>query len=131
MRPPNLESHLQNYLRSSKNLKFEWGINDCALWVAGFATVVLGTDFAAEWRGKYSTERQAQEYLLAAGYTDMTEVVSMHAGEVPVSMCQRGDIVLHPAQALGLCAGRRSYFLTEERGLIAVPTLPCRKAWRF
>lgn len=40
-----------------------WGKDDCALAIANIDCSVLGIDTAAEWRGRYKTERGAKRLL--------------------------------------------------------------------
>jgi hypothetical protein len=44
-------------------------------------------------------------------------------------LAQRGDIVLHKSQALGVCVGAEVFCLSEA-GLSSVPLTECQTAWR-
>jgi hypothetical protein len=120
------ESLLAAHLQPTE---FVWGKHDCALWAADWVCKATGNDFGADWRGQYATEDEAQELMQARGFSGPEGIADAHLEPVPVALAHRGDIMLHPTGALGICAGAYSYFLTG-RGLTRIPTLLCKRAWR-
>ena len=129
MRKQGWELVLADYLLAKP--EFRWGVNDCALWVSSFCDDVTGSDHARKWLGRYDDEAGALALMAERGYANPEAVADANLKPKSILLAGRGDCVLHPQGALGLCDGRRSYFLTEDRGLIAWPTLKCLKAWEI
>lgn len=130
MRIENWETELYSYLEASKSLQFEWGVNDCALWASSFVDKITGSAFADNWRGLYNDEDGANALMAGRGFANCEAVADSLAESKPVKRAGRGDIVLHPSGALGICDGRKSYFLTPDKGLAAILTVSCKKAWK-
>lgn len=107
---------------------FEWGRNDCALFAADWVRKCTGTDHAKGWRGKYSTEKGAKIKLTRAGFASVEAIADSCLASRPLGFASRGDVVLHPQGALGVCNGLKSHFLTAE-GMTTFDTLACTKAW--
>jgi len=129
MRVNNWEQILADYLQSSQNIQFEWGQNDCALWASTFADLVNGTSIAEDWRGLYGDEEGANDLMLERGFANCGDIADSHFTSKPLKRASRGDMVMIASGALGICDGRRSYFITPQKGLGAVLTLSCIKAW--
>lgn len=129
MRTEGWEKSLYDYLEASKNTPFVWGQSDCAIWASSFVDTITGSSHASEWVGLYDDEEGATELMLARGYANPEAIADAFLDTKPVKTAQRGDLVLHPCGALGLCAGRLSYFLTPTKGLVATMTNACAKAW--
>jgi hypothetical protein len=121
------ESRLAAYIESAG--PFAWGERDCALWCAGWVKECTGQDFLADWQRQYSTEEEARALMVRRGFRDAQAVADAHLQERPLKLAQRGDIVLHPCGALGICNGRFSHFLGES-GPFKENTLDCRRAWQ-
>lgn len=131
MRIENWEGVLYEYLEASKDLQFQWGKNDCCLWAAKFVDSITGSNIAIDWIGLYGDEDGANLLMLERGFTSCEMVMESLAISKPIKMAGRGDIVQHKNGALGICDGRKSYFLTPNNGLGAVLTISCKKAWRI
>lgn len=129
MRIDNWEQVLADYLTASQTLQFEWGKNDCALWASSFVDMVTGQAIAEGWRGFYDSEAGANALMLERGFANCEAIADYHLQQKPLKMASRGDLVLHPCGALGICDGRRSYFLSPDRGFSAMLTIQCKKAW--
>jgi hypothetical protein len=129
MRNQGWEQALYDYLEASKNTPFIWGQTDCAIWASTFVDQITGTNHAAQWAGLYDTEEGATALMIARGYANPEAIADAALTSRPVKTAQRGDLMLHPCGALGLCAGRLSYFLTPTHGLTPLPTTHCTKAW--
>src|SRR5689334_21603842 len=112
MRPEGWESLLYHHILEARGKPFEWGTHDCVIWSADWLHKIKGEDPAAEWRGKYSTEKEAQALFASLGVADQSELPSKFLAEIPVAFAQRGDIMLHPSGMLGICDGAHAYFLT-------------------
>lgn len=128
MRVSGWESLLAEYLQASRDREFAWGLNDCALWAANWVLLATGADFLSTWKGDYATARSAARLMRERGFASVADIADRHLPAKPVALAARGDLVLHPQGALGLCAGRLSHFVMAA-GLTAAETLACPKAW--
>ena len=129
MRIEHWEDELYAYIEASKDLQFEWGQNDCSLWAAAFVDNITGSSIVNDWRGLYGDEDTANLLMLERGFANCEMVADSIAPSKSVKMASRGDIVLHQSGALGICDGRKSFFLTPEKGLVSALTVTCKKAW--
>lgn len=129
MRVSNWEILLHDYLQSSKDLSFQWGVTDCATWVSDWRKILTGQDAAIAWRGKYKTERGAMLQIKRAGFDTMADWVDNILGErlsTPF-LAQRGDIGM-VQNALGIVAGKDICALSPH-GLLAFPIDQMQIAW--
>lgn len=131
MRIGNWENELVNYLEISNSISFEWGQNDCCLWVSKFVDKIKGYNNSKDWIGLYDTEEGANALMQSRGFADTAAIADSVLPVKPLKQAKRGDIILHPCGALGICDGRRSYFLTPDKGLSVMLTLQCVKAWEL
>jgi hypothetical protein len=93
------ELKLDDFIKSRQNVKFEWGIHDCALFACDAIREITGTDPAYYFRGKYKTKDEA--YLLLkefarGGLEETVEKLSLEFGfdEISDKFAGRGDWVL-------------------------------------
>lgn len=128
MRNQRWESTLASYLEQSSKIAFQWGVNDCALWVARYYDQLTGSTLSDEWAGLYDTEEGADQLLQERGYKSVTDIVDVFLPSKSLKFAQRGDIVAFNG-ALGICDGRRSYILTKERGMFPILTSNCQRIW--
>ena len=131
-RYPDWEKRLRTYLDSRKTMPFEWGVNDCATFIAGAVTAMTGVDVYDGFKGIYDTEEGSREALKTAGAGTLHRTVAKWLGKSkPAAQAKRGDVVMKDNFTLGICLGRWSMFVGQEaeEGLIHVPTLECRKAF--
>lgn len=94
-RLPNWETRLIAFLQQAQQRPFVWGEFDCALAVADALHAVTGGDFAADWRGRYRSERSATKQLLKRGFTSVYHALSAALHQRPTTATQwlgRGDI---------------------------------------
>lgn len=129
MRVDGWESRLAGYLEQARHQPFAWGENDCALWSARWVRTATGRDFLPDWRGRYSTRLGAVRLMKRRGYDGVEDIADAVLPPVPPQFARRGDLVLHPQGALGICAGRLAYFLGEA-GPTALETAACPAAWK-
>jgi len=126
------------YLRAADTKRFGYGANDCCLFVAGAVLAMTGTDIAAEFRGKYSSRKEALSLALSyAGKRSVRALVEKGLGAlpvVPVLCAQRGDIALVKRSrdvSLGLVALDGKAILAAGRdGLLRLPLTLGLRAWR-
>lgn len=129
MRIETWDVSLIEYLDAAKNITFEWGVNDCALWASSFVDLITGSNYAADWINQYTNEEEAIALMTSRGFASYEEIADSHLPIIKTRQASRGDLVLHESGALGICDGRRSWFLGAS-GIGAVLTLSCVKAWR-
>jgi hypothetical protein len=128
MRCENWPSVLNDHLTNVPT--FQWGQNDCALWCGDWLAKATGIDFTPEWRGKYATKQEALTFMIGKGFAHYCDIINSYLLPKQIAFAQRGDIMLHPTgNALGICNGYYSHFLTEN-GTIRTETLTCSRAWR-
>lgn len=121
---------LDDLITEARSRPFEWGKHDCGTFAAEVVRTLTGQDLPLP-RG-YSTERGAKLAMRRkTGRSDMAGATSYFLGpplDSPLQ-AQRGDVVLHETQALGVCIGAQAMCLSES-GLVAVPLSECVTAWR-
>lgn len=103
---------------------FVWGEWDCCLFAAHVVRAMTGEDFAKSFRG-YRTKNDALKLLKQHG--GVSGIASKFLPEIPTTFACRGDVV-EIDDALGICIGQWSMFLTET-GLVQLPTLDGVRAW--
>ena len=130
MRFEGWEKLLQQHIKTAKDITFEWGKHDCALWCADWVNIATGVDHASKWRGLYTTRIELDVVLAKLGYDSVDAIADELAPSMHQAFAQRGDIVKHPIyDSLGICDGILTVFLTEK-GIIKVRTVDCVKAWK-
>jgi hypothetical protein len=130
MRNEGWEAILHDHINQARASDFRWGTLDCAMWCAGWILKATGNDLASAWRGQYSDEETLQKLMQREGFSSYEAIAdSTPLPAIPVSLAQRGDIMLHPQNCLGICNGISTYFLTDK-GFLRFPTLKCLKAWK-
>ena len=90
---------------------FVWGADDCCLFAADVVLAMTGEDYAAEFRGKYSTARGALSALKKYGKGDIEKTLDSKFDRRGFPM--RGDVVMaviDGQQALGICVGTQAAF---------------------
>ena len=126
-----------NIIQKYGNLPFIWGVNDCCLFSANILHEVRNIDYAQDLRGKYFSKQQAYKLLDEVYSTNnLMQVVSIILGKemkenfIEVSP---GNIVCFDNKdntySIGVNFGARSYFISEEKGLVAVPNRICKGFW--
>jgi hypothetical protein len=109
---------------------FEWGSQDCCLWAADCVLAVSGVDYAAPFRGRYSTAAGALEMLLAAGgLVALADQVGPRISALMASFGDIGIVQLEDRQLLAVCAGE-VWLAPAAAGLAARPLPEALVAWR-
>lgn len=132
-RLPHWSLRLAEYLAQRRRLPFAWGSHDCCQYVRRGLQAMCGRDPARGWGlRRYTTALGAQRQLDRLGGV---EALPARAGlaEIPLRLAQRGDVVVgvDPVGriALGFATGTQAAF-ADPAGLLFMPLLNCRKAWR-
>jgi hypothetical protein len=116
-------SRLIQYLAAASRKPFREGQHDCALFLAGAVEAMTGVDYAAPYRGRYTTLRGGMRILRKDGFADHIVLARAHLHEKPISFAAEGDgAYLHAEGSvqLGLVQGAQVYVLRPE-GLGLVP----------
>lgn len=108
---------------------FRPGRHDCALFAAGWVTLVTGRDLARGWRSTYRSLKRGQQLLDEAGFADHVALAAAYLFEIAPAFAQPGDIAVLEDNAFGLVAGEMIYCLRPE-GLGLVPRSAMRRAFQ-
>lgn len=122
-RLPDWRKRLLVYLQAAARKPFEAGVHDCALFLAGGVQAMTGRDYAAAYRGQYTTTKAGLKLLRAAGFADHVDLAKSTLPAKAVSMGFEGDGAVigdGPVPALGIVQGAGIYVLRRE-GLGIVP----------
>lgn len=91
-RLPDWSPRLDAWIAKSAAMPFDWGRHDCALNAGSVVEAETGRDFAADYRGKYSTFEGGLKLLRKAGFKDHAELAASLFPEIPPSFGQIGDL---------------------------------------
>lgn len=111
MRHEDWPERLQAYVESHRNAAWVWGQHDCAMFASGAVQSVNGTDPFATYRGRYSTEAEAERLIDAAGgFEALCTSVLGEPQRAADARPRRGDLVYGPlrkdgAEGLAVCLG--------------------------
>jgi hypothetical protein len=124
---------LDKFFRANARTPFSWGVFDCCLFAADAIQAMTGTDLAAAYRGKYSSEEEAM--ALAGSIQGVCESVTTEFNlvEVRPSFSQRGDLVVFQQaqnQLVGLIALNSLIIYPSATGLSFSPRSAQLRAWR-
>jgi len=114
--------------------EFDWAEFNCALFAADAVKVQTGVDFAKAYRGP-KTKRGMISRLRKVCGGDVVAAATKELGQpINVRLANRGDVVaavFNGENALGICLGSSSAFISEFDGLIYIPTGKCIEAWKI
>ena len=125
------QARLQAFVCSRLHMPFEWGSNDCCLFVADGVRAITGHDPAADVRGKYRTERGALRMIQRFGGLQAIGAARFGA-EIAPAFAQAGDVgllTIDDRQSLALCAGD-GWIGAGAQGLVRAPLAAATMAWR-
>lgn len=111
-RRPDWRSALVAWLHDVRKTPFDQSNHDCALFAAGAVNAMTGMDFAAAYRGRYTTTRGGLRVLRRDGFADHVALAAAHLPACPLSALREGDLVVIPApvgRALGVVQGAMAY----------------------
>jgi len=94
MRFPDWTSRLHETIKAASERPFSWGENDCCMFVADCCVATCGTDPAADYRGRYSTEVGAKR-VLSKGHGGLDSALDSCFQRIEPAFAQRGDVCLH------------------------------------
>lgn len=122
---------LIEYLGEASRLPFVEGEHDCALFLAKGVRAMTGQDYAAPYRGRYTTTKGGIRILRKAGFDDHIALAAHHLPERPVAMARAGDGAVVPTDegpALGIVQGEGVYVLGPD-GMGVVPLTTAIRAF--
>lgn len=126
-------SRLLAAVHDAERTPFAWGSHDCALFAANVVQSMTGEDFAAPFRGRYSTGTGALLALRSNGAEDLADYVTRVLGEpIAPALARRGDVVMFSAaegDALGVVVGAEAA-AAGPQGITWIPMAAWSKAWR-
>lgn len=131
-RLPDWRPRLVTYLTQASAGAFEYGSHDCALFFAGAAQAQTGVDYAAPYRGRYTTLRGGLRILRKDGFEDHIALAAHHLPEIAPAFAWPGDgmvVDTDEGPALGVCQGRAVYLLGPNGGGL-VSILAATRAFR-
>lgn len=134
------QSALSAFLIEQDHRIFEYGKWDCCLFACDAVAVMTGVDVAADYRGGYTTRRQALQAIRArtGKRTVLAVAESVTAAfdmpTIRIALAQRGDVALLKRgrdYSLGIVdlTGERIAVAAAE-GLLRVPMQTAMTAWR-
>lgn len=128
MRKEGWELRLSEYIQSRVNTPFQWGEHDCSLFVLDCADVQLGSSYADDWRGSYSTAIGAKRKLTENG--DYEGILDSYGFvKKPVALAQRGDLAFMDGDmAMGIVVGD-TVVSTGMDGLVSLPITNAIHVW--
>lgn len=84
---------LIQYIESQIGIPFEYGVNDCPLFVAGAIDVLHGTKLREKYTGKWHNQKSAWKYARKNG--SMSEVCKkLGYKPIEIAYIQTGDIII-------------------------------------
>lgn len=126
---------LLEFVESRKDVPFEWGKQDCCLFAADAVVAMGGEDYAAPYRGKYSTEIGAKRLLSKSAKDGLNGLISDILEPIDKNMAQRGDVVLFDGgngDTLGIY-WMGGIFCAGEQGAVLIDAAhdKIHMVWRF
>lgn len=119
MRLPDWEPRFAAYISAVASRPFRAGRHDCALFAAGGIDALTGINPAADWLGRYSSQRAGIDLIRGTGYRDHVDFAARHFPAITRAEALPGDLVVIRAgrqRALGLLQGAAVY-VPGRRGL--------------
>jgi hypothetical protein len=123
---------LTNFVKDKKHVPFEWGVNDCCLFVADMTIAITGVDPAATFRGTYKTELGAMKALKKQGFDDVEAVLNGAFGSTVSRLdVRRGDVVLFENAGRDIAGVMFGEVLAPGNfGIETFSPLVIKKVWR-
>lgn len=130
---------LHEYLSRHGAAPFDWGINNCCHWAAGWMRHATGI-WPMQGLPETPTPRAARRLVRQLGGT-LAAAWTRQLGRAPLPalQAQLGDLVLVPVpagaggtgEAVGVCTGRHAVCIGTQGLLAHVEMQHCTHAWRL
>jgi hypothetical protein len=123
---------LHDFVDGAKRRPFDWGTNNCALFVASAVAAMTGEEIAKSYR--FKTERGALAVLKREGFDNLADMAASKLEEIHISQAHIGDVAAIPADSpfgfvLGIVNGETILALRPD-GMGVVPLLSATRAFR-
>lgn len=122
---------LTRFIEERRRMPFAWGLNDCCFFASDWVLLATGKDFAAEYRGKFSSALPALRYLKDHGGVEA--FVERAGGKrIDPRLARRGDVVARDVGSgigLGVCIGALAAFVAEDG--LRFADFSSGSCWRF
>lgn len=118
----------REYIEKTQQGSFEYGTNDCALWVGKYVYLLNGLDLFSKYLGEYKTWSGGREALRKFGDKGLRDYLDNHFETIKILFAARGDLVMYRG-GVGICQGKFSFFL-NKKNIARINTLSCKEAWR-
>lgn len=124
---PTAEIALHHYVQESIGIPFEFGVNDCPLFVAGAIDAMYKTSLRDEYTGKWKSQKTAWKYAKKNG--DISEQLkSKGCVNVELSHIQTGDIIVMEQRlahekywrSVAVCLGSTVAIVRDDIGVTIV-----------
>lgn len=126
------QTALAKFIQECRKRPFEWGEFDCCLFAADAVHLMTGHDYAADFRGHYTTKIGAARALKNYGAGTIEATLEQQLGPYKTGIgYKRGDVCLVETD-LGDAAGvffGGAVWTTSEKGLTALPATEIKKYW--
>lgn len=128
---------LTDIIYQYKESEFTWGEFDCCVFTFKIVEEFLNIDIVNKWQKtlKYNNEISAKKTLLALGCKNLKDLpgVILNTKRKDISEVKLGEPVYYTNEdgvgILGVCNGKRAYFLQYGGGLTARPIEDCKYSW--
>lgn len=124
----NRRAVLSDYIDRVAGRKFEWGVNDCLIMVAGAVELLTGVDHAEGYRGRYSSLAEGKKLIGKS----LLRFVSERAKPIDPVRAVDGDVgaVRQGREwGFGVFIGPHLYVMTED-GIGILPRTDAVKAFK-
>ena len=102
------------YINSNLNNGYKLGAFDCFTFVSGYYKLRNNQSYFDDYVGKYKTKKGWLGLIKRSGYSSLEDLLNKNFTKKNISQAARGDLVLLNNEALGLCDGLYSIFLSRD-----------------
>lgn len=124
----NRKAVLSEYVDRMAGRRFQWGVNDCLIMVAGAVELLTGVDYAEQFRGRYSSLAEGKKLI----GTSLLRFVGARLEAIDPVRAVDGDVgALKQSRewGFGVFIGPHLYVMTET-GIGILPRSDAVKAFR-
>ncbi|HJV73177.1 MAG TPA: hypothetical protein VJ654_03060 [Noviherbaspirillum sp.] len=128
MRFEDWPERLAQFIEARRHQPFVRGTHDCVMFAADAIQAMTGVDLAAEYRGSYTTTKEALRFIQGRG--GMENIVPLES--IPVALAGRGDIAMidtPEGDALAVHLGR-TIAAQGGQGILFLPVSAAKRAWK-
>lgn len=132
-RLPDWQARLMRYILDNRTRTLDPGQWDCMLFGAGAVEAMTGIDYAADYRGHYSSFNSGFKLLKKAGWASHTDMIDSLFARVDRAAARPGDIASalgnDGSSAIGVVQGAMIYMLASGGGYRLVPLSEAGAVW--